>query len=131
MKLRALGLVGALGIAAALASAGPVQADQHHGGHGGRSYGHGSYHSGRSYGPNYSHRSYGYGPYRHHGYYRPYRSWYGYPPASGYGGYGYGYGAGYGYGSGYGDGYGYPEPGYVPYRPYCGPRVRVGIGFGW
>jgi hypothetical protein len=122
MKFRALGLVGALAMAAALVSAGPVQADQRHGGHGGHSYGRGSYHSGRSYGSYHSHGSYGHG---HRGYYRPYGSWYGYPPAYGYGGYGYAYGPTYGYG------YGYPGPAYVPYRPYCPPRVRVGIGFGW
>ena len=51
------------------------------------------------------------------------RSYYGYGPSVGYGGYGYG-GPGYGYG-----GYGYGGPGYGGYG-YGGPGIGFSIGIG-
>jgi hypothetical protein len=114
MKLRILGLVGALGLSAGLLLAPVAEAGQpahYHGGgrgYGGRAhytarYGYGHYAYGRArYG-------YGYGPYRYYPYgyaYAPYPYWYGYAP------YPYGYA-------------------YAPYPPHGGPHVSVGIGFGF
>jgi hypothetical protein len=126
-------LMGLLGAATALGAASSARADDRHYQRSGRGSGQGYYSQGhRSYGYHgqrghyRSHGSYGYSrPYYGGGYYRPYG--YGY-------GYGYGNGYGYGYGNGYGNGYGYayaPPPVYVPYRPYCGPRVGVGLSLGF
>jgi hypothetical protein len=122
MSLRTLGLAGALGLAVALA-AGPVEAAQRHGGRGNAHHVYSRGPASGRHGGGYYYRSYR--PYRYgaprydrpYGYYRPYPgSYYGYVP--------------YPYAYGYGGGYGYGYVPYAPYRPYCGPRVRVGIGVG-
>ncbi len=115
-------LMGLLGVATAVAAASSARADDRHYQRSGRGSGHGHYSQG--------YRSYGY-----HGHRGPYRSYgpYGYSRPY-YGGYGYYRPYGYGYGYGYGNGYGYayaPPPVYVPYRPYCGPRVGVGLSLGF
>jgi hypothetical protein len=110
-KVRRFVLMGLLGVATALGAAAGAQADDRYHGHSG----HGHYSQGYGYHGN--HGYHGHGPYRSYGhrYYRPYYGGYGYYPA-----YGYGYG-----------GYGYAPPAYVPYRPNCGPRVSLHLGFGF
>jgi hypothetical protein len=109
-------LMGLLG-AAALGAVSTAQADDRY--YRGSNSGHGQYSQG--------YRSNGYhgrrAPYRSYGSYRYSRPYYG----------SYGYYQPYGYGYGYGNGYGYAyaPPVYVPYRPYCGPRVGVGLSLGF
>jgi len=115
MKLRALGIITGLGLATALASAIPADAAPRDG-HRRFAYSEGYRRSGRPYRVERSHafrrdyRPYVRGYYRP--YYRPYVRSYAYP-------YPYAY---YDYDP-------YYAPAYVPYRPYCGPRVRVGFRF--
>jgi hypothetical protein len=127
MNLRSIAVIASLGLAGALVGVGPAEA-AHRDRDRGRRYEQRHHRSGRSY-RGYS-RSYGsyrpyvaYRPYRHRSHLRPYD--YSVP---------YGYDYGYGPASyGYGYDYRYRRAPYVPYRPYCGPRVRVGIrlGPGW
>jgi hypothetical protein len=108
MNLRSIAIVASLGLAGALLAAGPAEAGHRDRDHGHRHY-RSDYRSGRSYrGNSRSHRSYrpyiAPRPYRYRLYVRPYE--YAVP-------YGYGYG-------------------YVPYvrnRRYCGPRLRIGVGW--
>jgi hypothetical protein len=128
MNLRSIAVIASLGLAGALVGVGPAEAAHRDRDHG-RRYDQGGYRSGRSYrGYSRSYRPYrpygAYRPYRHPGYLRSYE--YAVP-------YGYGY-DGYGQASyGYGYDYRYRQAPYVPYRPYCGPRLRVGIRLrpGW
>jgi hypothetical protein len=115
MNLRSIAIVAALGLASALAAVGSAEAAHRDRDHG-RRYDHLDHRSSRSY------RGYSraYRPYRPYVAYRPRRLRRYVQP------YAYDYVLPYGYG--YAP-YAYAPD--VPYRPYCRPRLRIGIGFGW